>query len=154
MHIMLYERKKFMKKLEKMTKDELEQLGNKDIAALLLKEQGAMNTGDLFKKVIDLLELPKTTFDNKIGDFYTSLATDKRFVLLEDGSWDLRSHHTSDKVVKVVEEEEEEESKEETSTEVEDSFDDGDETEEDYDDAEEDLKDLVVIDEDELDLEQ
>ncbi len=143
-----------MKKLEKMTKDELEQLGNKDIAALLLKEQGAMNTGDLFKKVIDLLELPKTTFDNKIGDFYTSLATDKRFVLLEDGSWDLRSHHTSDKVVKVVEEEEEEESKEETSTEVEDSFDDGDETEEDYDDAEEDLKDLVVIDEDELDLEQ
>ncbi len=144
-----------MKKLEKMTKEELEQFGNKDIADLLLQEKGALNTGDLFKEIIKLLELPQATFDQKIGDFYTSLATDKRFVLLEDGCWDLRNRHTSDKVIKVVEEEEEEEeNKEESSQEVEDSFDDGDETEDDYDDADEELKDLVVIDEDELDLEQ
>ncbi len=143
-----------MKKLEKMTQEELEQLGYKDITCLLLEECGPMNTGDIFKKIISLLKLPTSTFDAKIGDFYTSLATDKRFILLEDGTWDLRAHHTSDKVIKVVEDEEEEdEGKEDTVTE-EDSFDDGDETEEDYDDRDDELKDLVVIDEDELELEQ
>ena len=133
--------KSFMKKLEKMTQEELEQLGNKDIACLLLEEQGPMNTGDVFKKIIEILKLPKNTFDSKIGDFYTSLATDKRFILLDDGCWDLRNHHTSDKVIKIVEEEDdEEESKEEVTTE-EDSFDDGDETEDDYDDdTDEELK--------------
>lgn len=151
-----FERKNYMKKLANMTHDELELLGNKDITKLLITENGAMMTADLFKKIIALLELPESTFDAKIGDFYTSLATDKRFILLEDGSWDLRSHHTSDKVVKVVEEEEEEdeESKDEIVPEEEDSFDDGDESEDDYDDTDEELKDLVVIDEDELELEQ
>ncbi len=145
-----------MKKLEKMTQEELEQLGNKDIAFLILEEGNPMNTGDVFKKIIEILHLPKNTFDLKIGDFYTSLATDKRFILLDDGCWDLRSHHTSDKVIKVIEEEEEEEeSKEDAPIEEEDSFDDGDETDEDYnDDTDEELKDLVIIDEDELELEQ
>ena len=32
-------------------------------------------------------------YADKIGDFYTSLTTDKDFVLLEDGKWDLRDHH-------------------------------------------------------------
>ena len=62
----------------------------------------------LFKKIIKLLELPESSFDEKIGDYYTSLATDKRFIMLEDGTWDLRSRHTSDKVVKITEDEEEE----------------------------------------------
>ena len=146
--------------LKKMTKEDLELLSNKDITDLILSEsKKSINTADLFKKIIELLELPASTFENKIGDYYTSLATDKRFILLEDGTWDLRSRHTSDKVVKIAdedeedEEEEQEEQEEQEDDSLEDSYDDTDD--EDYDeDTNEELKDLVVIDEDELELEQ
>ncbi len=142
--------------LKKMKKEDLELLSNKDIAKLILEDTNkTINTANLFKKIIKLLELPESTFEAKIADFYTALATDKRFILLDNGKWDLRSNHTSDKLVKVSEEEEEEEVEEKPEEEVieEDNFDDNDD--EDYDDdANEELKDLVVIDEDELELEE
>lgn len=143
--------------LKNMKKEDLELLSNKDITNLILEEKGCQKTADLFKKIIKLLELPESTFDNKIGDFYTSLTTDKRFILLEDGKWDLRSRHTSDKLVKVIEEDEEdeiEEIKEDEEEDLEDSFDNIDNDEDDIDDSDDDLKDLVVLDEDELELEQ
>lgn len=143
--------------INKMSKEELELLSNKDITNLILEEsKKSLNTADLFKKIIKLLELPESTFENKIGDYYTALSTDKRFILLEDGTWDLKSRHTSDKLVKVTEEEDEEEEeeleKEDEEEEIEeDNYDD---KEEEYDeDTNEELKDLVVIDEDELELE-
>lgn len=145
----------------KMKKEELELLSNKDIAALILDDsKRTLNTADLYKKIIKLLELPESTFESKIADFYTALATDKRFILLDNGKWDLRSNHTSDKVVKIIsddEEDEEEEEEEDLSSQddeiEEDSFDDTEDEE--YDDeTNEELKDLVVIDEDELELEQ
>lgn len=147
--------------LKKMTKDELELMSNKDITNLILEDsKKSMNTADLFKKIIKLLQLPESSFEKKIADYYTSLATDKRFVLLEDGTWDLRSRHTSDKVAKVTDDEDEEEIEEKENEEeeeddslAEDSYDDTDES--DYDDeTNEELKDLVIIDEDELELEQ
>ena len=96
--------------IKKMPKDELELLSNKDITFYLLEQsKKSINTKDLFTEIIKLLELPKKTFDEKIGDYYTSLATDKRFILLSDGTWDLRSRHTSDKIVKVVDSEEDDE---------------------------------------------
>ena len=143
--------------LKQMKKEDLELLSNKDITNLILEEKGCQNTADIFKKIIKLLDLPESTFDNKIGDFYTSLTTDKRFILLEDGKWDLRSRHTSDKLVKVIEEDDEddiEEIKEEEEEDLEDSFDNIDNDEDDIDDSDDDLKDLVVLDEDELELEQ
>ena len=108
------------------------------------------------KKIINLLELPESVFETKIGDYYTALSTDKRFILLADGTWDLRSRHTSDKIVKVSDEEDEEEDTETEKEEIEEiEEDDYDDTDSDYDDdANEELKDLVVIDEDELELEQ
>ncbi len=148
--------------INKMTKDELELMSNKDITYYILEgSKKTINTGDLYKKIIKLLELPESSFDAKIGDYYTSLATDKRFILLEDGTWDLRSRHTSDKVVKVMDAEEDEEEendeidskeKEETEEIEEDNYDDTDDSL--YDDTEDDLKDLVVIDEEDLELEQ
>ena len=147
--------------IKKMLKDELELLSNKDITFYLLEQsKKSINTKDLFTEIIKLLELPKKTFDEKIGDYYTSLATDKRFILLSDGTWDLRSRHTSDKIVKVVDSEEDDEDeddedlkdKDDDPNEIEeDNYDD---TDDDYNSAEEDLKDLVVIDEDELELEE
>ena len=141
--------------LKKIKKEDLELLSNKDITNLLLEEKGAQNTADLFKEIIKLLELPSSVFDQKIGDYYTSLTTDKRFILLENGTWDLRSRHTSDKLIKIVDEEEEEEI-EETKDEVEEetvNYDNID-SDDDIDDTNDDLKDLVVLDEDELELEQ
>lgn len=141
--------------IKNMTKEDLELLSNKDITNLLLEEKGKQSTPDLFKKIIKLLDLPESTFDQKIGDYYTSLATDKRFILLEDGKWDLRSRHTSDKVIKVDEEDDEdiEEVEEEEQEEETDDFDSIDNDEDDIDDDDDDLKDLVVLDEDEMDAE-
>ena len=144
-------------KLDKMTKEELELMPYTELAALYLKEHGkTMNTADLFKAICNLLELPESVYVDKIADFFASLTTNKDFILLEDGTWDLRSRHTSDKVVKIEENEDEEDEeipKEEIVEEEieEDNYDDTDDDE--YDDTEEDLKDLVVIDEDELELE-
>ena len=147
--------------LKQMKKEELELLSNKDIAYMIMEEsKRKLNTADLFTKIIKLLGLPESTFEKKIADFYTALSTDKRFILLDNGKWDLRSNHTSDKVIKVTDEDEEEsdeENEEEEEIEEdeleEDSFDDTDESDYD-DDTNEELKDLVVIDEDELELEE
>lgn len=146
--------------IKSMKKDELELMSNKDIAYLILEEsKRKLNTADLFKKIIKLLDLPESTFEKKIADFYTALSTDKRFILLDNGKWDLRSNHTSDKVIKVTDEDDEEsddenEEEEEIEEDIEeDSFDDTDDTDYD-DDTNEELKDLVVIDEDELELEE
>ena len=134
--------------IKNMTKEDLELLSNKDITNLLLEEKGKQTTPDLFKKIIKLLELPESTFDQKIGDYYTSLTTDKRFILLEDGTWDLRSRHTSDKIIKVDEDEDED------IEEIEEEVDEEEETD-DFDsiDSDDDLKDLVVLDEDEIEAE-
>lgn len=148
--------------LKTMKKDELELMSNKDIAYLILEEsKRKLNTADIFKKIIKLLELPESTFEKKIADFYTALSTDKRFILLDNGKWDLRSNHTSDKVIKVSDEDDEENEDEESEEDEEleedeleeDSYDDTDDTDYD-DDTNEELKDLVVIDEDELELEE
>ena len=142
--------------IKNMTKEDLELLSNKDITNLWLEEKGKQTTPDLFKKIIKLLELPESTFDQKIGDYYTSLTTDKRFILLEDGTWDLRSRHTSDKIIKVDEDEDEdiEEIEEEVDEEEEtDDFDSIDSDDDDIDSGDDDLKDLVVLDEDEIEAE-
>ena len=141
--------------LKKMSKEELELLSNKDITNLLLEEKGKQTTPDLFKKIIKLLDLPESTFDAKIGDYYTSLTTDKRFILLDGGKWDLRSRHTSDKLVKVDDEEEEEEEEEEEVEEetTETDYDSIASDEDELDDEDDDLKDLVVLDEDEMESE-
>ena len=147
--------------LDKMTKEELELLSYKDITAIILEEVGAMNTLELFEKIVSLLELPKSTVDNKISEYYTSLSTDKNFLLLEDGKWDLRKRHTSDKVLMAQDQDDEDEDEEENDdeeklemSEEEEDYDSQISDEDDFDDGDDDLKDLVVLDEEELDLEQ
>lgn len=140
-----------------MNKDDLELLSNKDITNLLLEEKGCQNTAELFQQIIKLLDLPKSTFDNKIGDYFTSLTTDKRFLMLEDGTWDLRSRHNASKIVKIIEEDDELEevgNDEDINGDDVEDFDLDSDDEDSYDDTDDDLKDLVVLDEDELELEQ
>ena len=150
--------------VSKMSIDELEQLSYKDITYMLLEESTkAVNTANLFKKIIKLLKLDESVFESKIADYYTSLATDKRFILLDDGKWDLRNRHTSDKIKKSHEEDDDMDEFEEDELpdedeildeENEDDYSDGDE-DAGYDSTQEDLKDLVIIDDDDMEeLEQ
>ena len=113
---------------------------------------------DLFTDIVNLLELPQSTIDVKIADFYTSLTTDKRFLMV-NGLWDLRSRHTSDKVLSNVEDDDEEENMEEMEEDMEteeDNYEDDSESIDDdtnFDDEDDGLSDLVILDEDEIDIE-
>ena len=138
---------------KKLNKEELELMSYNDIANILLKENTKQSTLDLFTKIVEMLELPKQTLENKIGEFYTALTNDKRFIMLEDGKWDLRTNHKAQNLT------------------IEEDLEDYDDIEEDYDDiveeneeediyaedidediasAREEYKNLVIVDEEEL----
>ena len=141
---------------KEIKREDVENLSYKDIAFMLLeREKKSVNTLDLFTRIVNLLELPSSTIENKIADFYTTLATDKRFILV-DGKWDLRKRHTSDKIIvdETEEEDEEVEEQREDNETVEDEYGDeytdSNEVDSEFDDDEDDLSDLVVIDEEEL----
>ena len=145
--------------MKSIKKEDVINLSYKDISYLLLdNNKGGMNTLDLFSKIVELLELPKNTVDNNIADYYTSLTTDKRFLLV-DGLWDLRSRHTSDKVLVMPEDDELDEEEEldeslEMDEEIdEESFEDDIDDDTSYDDDDDGLGDLVVLDEDDIDIE-
>ena len=129
---------------KKLTKEDLEQMSYKEIAAILIEENGKpINTASLYKRIIKLLKLPADAFEKGIGDFYTSLSTDKNFTMLDNGKWDLRKHHKSNGIVTDEEDEDEEEEFEELE---EDDTDDYDSDNYDDDKEEDDLKDLIIID--------
>ena len=143
-------------KLNNIPKNELELLSYTEIAKMYLTENKiTKNTADLFKEICILLELSDGEYVDKIADFFESLTTSKEFILLEDGTWDLKSNHK----VKVVIEDIEEEADEENEEEAEEL--DEMETEEDLDvvddddsfiddDADDDLADLTIVDDGEL----
>ena len=138
-----------MKRLKKMPKEELEVMGYDDIAYLILEEtKKKMKINDLFQDICDTLELGSEIFESHIADFFEMLTIDQKFIMLNDGYWDLRVRH-SEKVVIEEEEDEyediEEVKEEEEAISEEDSYYDEDDVEDDSRD--EDLKDLVIIDE-------
>ena len=144
--------------MKSIKKEDVKDLSYKDITNLILENsKKGINTLELFTTIVDLLELPKQTIDTKIADYYTSLTTDKRFLMV-DGLWDLRSRHTSDKVLvdsslDEIEDEEELEESEEIEEELdEESYEDDIDNDTSYDEDDDGLGDLVVLDEDELDI--
>src|SRR5574344_981219 len=80
--------------IKNLSKEELELMSYNDIAYLLLKNEKEQSTAELFKRICNLLGLTKKDYENKIGGFYTSLTTDKRFILLDSGNWDLKENHS------------------------------------------------------------
>lgn len=147
-------------KFKTINKEDLETMPFDDIAYIILKEKGKkMRINDIFKIICDELNLGEDAFENQIADFFALLATEKRFIQLEKGYWDLRENHTSEINIKDIEEELEDdeltEEKEDEDIEDHESdfYDDIDET--DDDDTDDDLRDLVIVDEgyeDESDL--
>ena len=87
-------------KLTEMTQNELNLLSYTEIAYRYLKENKVtLKIPDLFKQVCKLLSFNDTQYANKIGDFYTSITMDKRFIVLENNEWDLRENHSVELVV-------------------------------------------------------
>ena len=135
-------------KFKTVTKEELELMPFDDIAYVILKEKGKkMKINEIFKIICDTLELGDAAFENQIADFFTLLATEKRFIQLEKGYWDLRENHTAEIIIKDIEEELSEEEMMEDDYDQEDDEEYNETKDIDDDDAEDDLKDLVVVDE-------
>ena len=140
--------------LSSMKHEELELLSYTDLTELILEEnKGSMNTAAIFKKISGLLSLSDEEYASKIGDFYTSLTTDKRFIFLDDNAeWDLRNRHTSQIVVTDDDDEDEKEETEQVDDTLETDEEDIDSIESDDDDLDDgdDINDLAIITDEEL----
>lgn len=132
-------------KIKDMSKEEIEMISYDDLAYMILNETNKkMTINVLFEEVCKIKGLSQDIFEQKIADFFQVLSTEKRFVMLENGKWDLTDRHSKKIVIDedddddFVELEEEPQDEEETP--------DFDEVEETDDLEEDDLKDLAVID--------
>lgn len=144
-------------KLKDMKLEELELLSYSDLTCKILKEENkTMNTPTLFHKICDLLGYSEDDFQEKIGDYYTSLNNDKRFVMLDNGEWDVRDNHAielsleEDDDEELISDEENEEEIEEIDEMEEENIDSALD-DDDLDDEDDDLDDLAILDDEELD---
>ena len=134
---------------------DLELMSYTDIAYEIIKEDNKKYpTPKLFKEVCNLLQLSDEEYAEKIGDFFTALTTDGRFILLESTNWDLKENHVVKIVVDEGDEEEvevdseEESENNEENTDIEDDY--SDESVDNSNDDEEDMKDLTIVDEEDI----
>lgn len=138
-------------RLEDMSKEELNLLSYTDLTEMILKEnKKPMNTPSIFRIICDLLDYTNNDYTTKVGDYYTSLTTDRRFILLESAEWDLRDNHIIPLVIEDEEEiediidDEEEDIEEEEEEDIDSLIDD------DLDENEEEIEDLSIVSEDEI----
>lgn len=142
--------------IKNMSREELELMSNTDLTYELLKEyKKTMSTKDIFQKICDLLGYDESDFASKIGDFYTSLTIDKRFVMLDNAEWDIRDNHKIELIVDddadesdEADDELEDDSDETDSEEENDDLDSIDDVDDDLDD-DNDLADLAIVSDDE-----
>ncbi len=133
----------------KLTDEELATMSYDDVAYMILENnKKKMKIQDLFKEVIKTMHLDDSAFENHLADFFELLSTDKKFIMLENGYWDLKINHSTKIVIDDDDEDEiiEEETEDE---ETEDEDINYDEEVIDDDDTEDELKDLVIMDESE-----
>ena len=77
-----------------ISKEELETMSYDEIAYLVLEKKGKkMKLLDLFQNVCKILNLPESMVEERIADFFELLSINKKFVLLENGFWDLAINH-------------------------------------------------------------
>lgn len=142
-------------KLKDISIEELELMSYTDLTYALLKENGkSMSTPAIFREICNLLGYTDSEYASKIGNYYTSLTLDKRFVLLESNEWDISDNHSvaivmDDDTEDEVEEADTEEVEEESEEDLEEAIDDEDV----LDDDDDDLEDLEIVDEDDLEEE-
>ena len=141
--------------LNQIPKNELELLSYTAIARMYLEENKiTKNTADLFREVCNLLELSDDEYVDSIADFFESLTTSKEFILLEDGTWDLKSNHKVKVIIEDIEEDTEEEQEDDEDLEIlDDTEDDINLVDDDGyidDDADDDLAELTIVADEEL----
>lgn len=148
-------------KLKDMKLEELELLSYTDLTYKILKEEKkALNTPTIFHRICDLLGYTEEMFEEKIGDYYTSLTIDKRFVMLDSAEWDLREKHAIEiNLEEEVVDEEEIEDEEELEENDDDEIDAPEESlestiEDELDDTDDDMADLSVLSEEELEADE
>lgn len=134
-------------KLKELTLEQLETMSYDDLAYIVLEENGKkMKLLDIFKKISKVLKLTDEEMEARIADFFEVLSTNKQFVMLDKGYWDLSIKHMKNVVI----EDEEELESEEVSEEI--IMDEDEEDKEIYynkddeDADDDDLSDLVIID--------
>ncbi len=143
-------------KLKDLTQAEIEAMSYDDLAMMILTETNRqMKINELFKEVCNLVGLSDDEFVDKLPAFLDILSTDHRFIMLENGLWDLKTKHSTKVIIDNDEDDEIEEDidlddieEEEEDEEEKDIYAD-DEDNDDLADDDDDLKDLVIIDEDE-----
>ena len=87
-------------KIKDLSKAELEAMSYDDIALMILTESGRqMKINELFKEVCDLLGLTENEFVDKLPAFFEVLSTDHRFIMLENGLWDLKTKHSTKVII-------------------------------------------------------
>ncbi len=141
-------------KLKDLSREELEAMSYDDIALMVLSESNRqMKINELFKEVCTLIGLSDDEFVDKLPAFFEVLSTDHRFIMLENGLWDLKTKHATKVVIDSEDDEDIDEEIEVDDSDLdeeveEDIFADDDDSD-DLTDDDDDLKDLVIIDEDE-----
>lgn len=136
----------------KLTDEEKDTLSYDDVAYLILKEiNKKIKIIDLFKKVLAAMKEPESNFEEGIGDFFESLVTDKRFIMLDNGYCDLKVNHSTKVIIDEDDEDLDISLEEDNLDDVnngmdEDNYDDEANPDDDTDD---DLQDLVIIDDSE-----
>ena len=131
-----------------LTEEELVTMSYDDVAYVVLENFGKkMKTPDLFKEVIKIMNLGDNAFEEHLADFFELLSTDKRFIMVEKGYWDLKINQ---KTKLIIDDEDDEDEIVETDEPIEETEEDEeinyDEEILDDDDTEDDLKDLVIMD--------
>ena len=141
-------------KLKDLTEQDIDAMSYDDLALMILTEKNKkMKINDLFKEVSKLARLSEDEYIEKLPAFFDVLSTDHRFIMLENGLWDLRTKHSTKVVIDPEDEEDIEEDIDiEETDDIEEDKDENiyaDDDEDDLtDDDDDDLKDLVIIDED------
>ena len=107
------------------------------------------------KYLSKILELSEEDYSSKIGDYYTSLTTDKRFLLLDTAEWDLKDKHKVEIDLDLDDEEEldEEDIEDEEIEEEEEIEDENIEITDDEVDLDDDMEDLTIVDDEDLEEE-
>ena len=151
---LMYLYEEVIRLLKNMKLEELEILSYADLTELILKEENkTFTTPVIFRKICDLLGYTDEEYTDKIGDYYTSLSTDKRFVFLDNNEWDLREK-TPVAIVLDDEEDEEEEIEEDEEEDMIDEYDEDIDSaieDDELDDNDEELDDLAILTDEELD---
>jgi DNA-directed RNA polymerase delta subunit len=140
-------------KLNNLSLEELELMSYTDLTYMMLKEsKKTMNTPTIFKEICKLLDLSDSAYEDKIGDYYTSLAMDKRFVMLENGEWDIRDNRSVEIVLD--EDDEEEEEIEEEVGQIEEEVESEDTLYDDESEIDDDEDTLPLVEEDDEELDE